>query len=205
MILYHFLWDLVYLFNIDIAWYKTDAAYIWQQSICWTFIFVAGFSWSLGKQNLKRGILLLGCGFMISIITAIFIPEARVKYGILTFIGSCILIWCVLDQFMQKINYGIGMLGSFTLFLIARQWRSMVHFSQSITHSIWAKEILAYIGFPQAGFNSTDYFPLLPWVFLFATGYFTYHFALERNKLHQICRSGYVPYINNSMPRLSNR
>ena len=30
MISYHFLWDLVYLYNADIPWYKSHGAYIWQ-------------------------------------------------------------------------------------------------------------------------------------------------------------------------------
>lgn len=51
MISYHFLWDLVYLYNADIPWYKSHGAYIWQQSICWTFILLAGFSWHLGKNT----------------------------------------------------------------------------------------------------------------------------------------------------------
>ena len=53
MISYHFLWDLVYLYNADIPWYKSHGAHIWQQSICWTFILLAGFSWHLGKKHMK--------------------------------------------------------------------------------------------------------------------------------------------------------
>ena len=93
MISYHFLWDLVYLYNADIPWYKSHGAYIWQQSICWTFILLAGFSWHLGKKHMKRGLWAFGGGVVVSLVTAIVLPNDRVRYGVLTLIGSCILIW----------------------------------------------------------------------------------------------------------------
>ena len=38
----------------------------------------------------------------------------------------------------------------------------------------------ACLGFPPAGFHSTDYFSLFPWIFLFLTGYFL--FLLRREE-----------------------
>lgn len=60
----------------------------------------------------------------------------------------------------------------------------------------WLKSVLAYIGFPQAGFSSTDYFPLLPWIFLFATGYFLYSFLQEKGLINRLFGKGKVPGIN---------
>ena len=108
MISYHFLWDLVYLYNADIPWYKSHGAYIWQQSICWTFILLAGFSWHLGKKHMKRGLWAFGGGVVISLVTAIVLPNDRVRYGVLTLIGSCILIWILLDKVLKKIPAGGG-------------------------------------------------------------------------------------------------
>lgn len=54
MVLYHLIWDLVYLFKVPLFWYHTNAAYIWQQSICWVFILLSGFCWSMEKRNLKE-------------------------------------------------------------------------------------------------------------------------------------------------------
>ena len=50
MIAYHACWDLVYLFHADWDWYRGTGAYIWQQSICWTFILLSGFCFSLGRR-----------------------------------------------------------------------------------------------------------------------------------------------------------
>ena len=42
MIAYHLCWDLVYLRGLPWAWYNGFWAYIWQQSICCTFILKPG-------------------------------------------------------------------------------------------------------------------------------------------------------------------
>ena len=39
MVVYHTMWDLVYLYGVNAPWFHSDAAFYWQQSICWTFIF----------------------------------------------------------------------------------------------------------------------------------------------------------------------
>lgn len=198
MISYHFLWDLVYLYNADIPWYKSHGAYIWQQSICWTFILLAGFSWHLGKKHMKRGLWAFGGGVVVSLVTAIVLPNDRVRYGVLTLIGSCILIWILLDKVLKKIPAGVGVSVSFVLFLILRSWTKQdpIQLSDNLLNVTWWKSVLAYIGFPQAGFSSTDYFPLLPWIFLFATGYFLYSFLQEKGLINRLFGKWKVPGIN---------
>ena len=49
MILYHICWDLVHMYGFDWPWFMKTQGYLWQQSICWLFIFVSGFC-----QGLKR-------------------------------------------------------------------------------------------------------------------------------------------------------
>ena len=38
MVLYHALWDVVHLFGVQLTWYDSPFGYVWQQSICYTFI-----------------------------------------------------------------------------------------------------------------------------------------------------------------------
>lgn len=133
---------------------------------CWL-----GSSWHLGKKHMKRGLWAFGGGVVVSLVTAIVLPNDRVRYGVLTLIGSCILIWILLDKVLEKIPAGVGVSVSFVLFLILRSWTKQdpIQLSDNLLNVTWLKSVLAYIGFPQAGFSSTDYFPLLPWIFLFAT------------------------------------
>ena len=46
--------------------------------------------------------------------------------------------------------------------------------------SLYRNHLTAYLGFPHDAFRSTDYFPLLPWIFLFLTGFFLYFIMKEK-------------------------
>ena len=58
MILYHASWDMVYLFGKNWIWFESTAGYVWQQSICISFILLSGFCWNFGRKKLKRVIIL---------------------------------------------------------------------------------------------------------------------------------------------------
>ena len=75
MIAYHACWDLVYLFHADWDWYRGTGAYIWQQSICWTFILLSGFCFSLGRRPLRRGLTVFGCGWVVTLVTVLLRHE----------------------------------------------------------------------------------------------------------------------------------
>ena len=49
--------------------------------------------------------------------------------------------------------------------------------------------LTTYLGFPMSDFVSTDYFPLLPWFFLFLTGYFLFR-LVEQKKLLPLLKKG---------------
>lgn len=57
---------------------------------------------------MKRGLWAFGGGVVVSLVTAIVLPNDRVRYGVLTLIGSCILIWILLDKVLKKIPAGVG-------------------------------------------------------------------------------------------------
>ena len=66
MIAYHAIWDLVYLYGFQWDWYQSEIGYIWQQGICWTFIFLSGFCCSLGSNPIKRGLTVFLAGAVIT-------------------------------------------------------------------------------------------------------------------------------------------
>ena len=43
MMLYHGMWDVVFLFGVAQKWYTGRPGFVWQQSICWVFILLSGF------------------------------------------------------------------------------------------------------------------------------------------------------------------
>ena len=61
---------------------------------------------------------------------------------------------------------------------------------------LYRNNLTAYLGFPQPGFFSTDYFSVLPWIFLFLTGFFLQRFLSERNLNEKLFAKGNVPVLN---------
>ena len=103
MIIYHATWNFVYIYGMDWPWYQSKAAYVWQQSICWTFILLSGFCFSLGQRHLKSGLMVFGGGALVTLVTLIAMPQNRVVFGVLTCIGSCILLVAVMEKIIRKI------------------------------------------------------------------------------------------------------
>ena len=92
MMLYHGMWDAVYLFGVVVPWYSAGQGRLWQQSICWVFILLSGFCLPLGHHPLKRGAAVFGAGALVTAVTLLFMPENVVWFGVLTLLGSAMLL-----------------------------------------------------------------------------------------------------------------
>ena len=197
MMLYHTCWDLVFLFGKKIPGYNGLGGYVWQQSICWTFILLAGFCWSLGSHHLKRGLIVFGSGILITFVTSLVMPESRVIFGVLTLIGSCMLLLIPMEKLLLKLRAEIGLAGSFLLFLLFRNVNTGYLGSGNwnilkLPDGFYENLFTTYLGFPQKGFFSADYFSLLPWFFLFLTGFYLYQ-LVQKNHMMEKLLSWRVP------------
>jgi len=177
MVLYHALWDVVFIFGRDIPWYNRTPGFIWQQSICWTFILLSGFSVGLGKRQLRRGITVFLCGAVISAVTIVLMPEDAVRFGILTFMGSAMLLMIPVQRLLGapgRTGSASLLIVSLFLFMLTRRINSGYLLNLRLPEAWYANDLTAFLGFPPADFFSTDYFPLIPWVFLYLAGYGIY-------------------------------
>ena len=179
MIAYHAVWDLVYLYGVNWPWYRSFGAYLWQQSICWTFILLSGFCLHLGRHRLRRGLMVFGGGALVSAVTLLFMPDSPILFGVLTLLGSATLLTVPLEPLLKRIPARAGLAGSFCLFLLLRDVNEgFLGFEGTrvlaLPTTLYRNLFTTFLGFPHDAFSSSDYFSLLPWFFLFLTGYFLY-------------------------------
>lgn len=198
MIAFHAIWDLVYIYGFQWEWYQSKGGYIWQQGICWTFIFLSGFCLSLGKHPIKRGLTVFLGGAIITIVTLVFMPENRVVFGVLTLIGSCMVIAGMLAQLLKKMIPTLGLLLSVLLFAVTRNvnegWLGFEAFRwRELPKSFYANTVSTYLGFPERNFYSTDYFSIIPWLFLFLSGYFLFQLLNKMEVLHVLEKGILMP------------
>ena len=201
MIAYHGMWNLVYLFGVKAGWYAGTPKYLWQQFICWSFILLSGFCWNFSRNHLKRGLLVFGGGAIVSLVTCVLMPENRLLFGVLTCIGSCMILMIPLEKLLKRLPAGLGLICSFGLFFLLRNCpEGSLGFERfvicDLPTSLYRNNLTAYLGFPQPGFFSTDYFSLIPWIFLFMAGYFLHRVLNEQNLNEKLFAKGNVPVLN---------
>ena len=194
MILYHALWDLVYMFGINIPWYRSAAGHIWQQAICCTFILISGFCQPFGRKKYAHGFKVLVCSAIITCTTLIFMPDSPILFGVLTLLGSSMILVSALDGILRKINSVCGIPVSFLLFVFTKNidmgYIGFGKFMVTLPQTLYSNMFTAYLGFPPQTFVSSDYFALLPWIFLFLMGYFLNGFFKKYNLMKLLQKPG---------------
>lgn len=204
MISYHTAWDLIYLFGVESDLLRSSFAGVYQSLGAWTFILLSGFCWSLGRNPLKHGLVCFGMGLLLTVVTLTIMPDNRILFGVLTLLGSCMLLMIPLDKGLKRVWPPLGLVVNTILFLFTKninaaslgfgEWRMF-----TVPSWLYQNNLTAYLGFPQTGFHSTDYFSILPWFFLFCGGYFLYHCLetqlVEGSKLHAVLQQG-VPALS---------
>ena len=181
MVLYHAMYDLVAVKGYPVSWYFDVPGQIWQLSICCTFILLSGACWNLSRRHLQRGLLLVGCGGLITLVTALVLPSEVIWFGILVLLGLSCLLADGLQRLGKRLHLTIppvvGLAVCFLLFLIAwgvpRGYLGLGGLRLvPLPGELYSTPWLAVLGFPSPSFVSSDYFPLLPWAFLYGTGVF---------------------------------
>ena len=177
MLLYHLLYDLVFLFGVPLAWYLSPGAFLWQEVICCTFIGVAGACAPFSRSNPRRGLQLLGWGLAITLATLLAMPGQVVWFGVLHLIGLSTLLFCPLGRLTRSLPPWAGVLACAALYLLTYgvsmgYWGLGPLWQHPLPAALYQSPLLAPLGFPGPGFFSSDYFPLLPYFFVYGAGAF---------------------------------
>ncbi|MDE6913989.1 MAG: DUF1624 domain-containing protein, partial [Lachnospiraceae bacterium] len=139
-------------------------------------------------------------GAVITVVTLVLMPQNRVVFGVLTLIGSCMVIVGVFDRLLQKMIPVFGLFISLGLFAVTRNvnegWLGFEAFRLcEAPKALYACEyplaklVAAYLGFPGKDFYSTDYFSMIPWLFLFLSGYFFFR-LLDKSEMFGVLEKG---------------
>lgn len=206
MIAFHTCWLMNY-FGIGLSdeiVYGT-AFTVWERSICISFIVIAGFSFSLGRHHLRSALLLSGIGLAITVITCLFFPDIRIVFGILTFLGAAAFIMIFIDRVYKRAAKGNEEMsepvnaGLLSLSLLLFIFTYNINNGYIGISGIWSADMpkvlyngyaATFIGFMKPDFTSADYFPLLPWIFIYMYGYFLHKAIMGSSRAKKSLRHG---------------
>ena len=182
MVLYHGLFNVIFLFGWDVtlsdgtqllyALWQMPAMRFAQPFVAGIFIFISGIACRYSRSNLKRGAIVLALGLCITAATLYFMPAQAIYFGILHFMGSAMIIFALLSRVLDKIPPSLCFL--LCAFIFALTVNIPIGFFG--LSGVWTLSVptewmnigwLIPLGFTAAG---ADHFPLLPWLFLFLAG-----------------------------------
>ena len=159
MVTYHFLFDL-YIFGVMSAGQLFSTPLnVLERFICSSFILLAGASARFSRSNLHRGAIVLAAGAVVEIGAAA--AGQMIRFGVLMLLGASMVLYHFLGNIGEKIPGRLLAAGSGGLFFLTRWWTG-----RTVVSVKW----LYPLGFMYQGFYSADYFPLMPWFFLFLVG-----------------------------------
>lgn len=180
MVVYHALFDCVYVFGLfNISEEILQPVFYVRDFGCLLFVLLAGMCEHFGKSKYKRAIGLLGIGTVISLISYLLMPQQPVVFGVLSFMGIASLLLQPFKHILDKTKPLPFLFLSFALFLLFFNAAYgtfgfyAVEFGK-IPSVLYANTLTAILGFPPSGFASSDYFPIIPWIFAYLTGYFLF-------------------------------
>lgn len=126
------------------------------------FLVLSGICVTLGRHHVKRGLQVIACGLVVSVVTVgmVYFGFADkgliIYFGVLHCLGCCMLLW---HPVRKLPTWALAVLG--TALTAVGLWLR----TQAVSFP-W----LTPLGLCQYGFTSSDYFPLLPYFGFFLLG-----------------------------------
>lgn len=171
MILHHALFafeQVAWIFGYDIEFQILDTWAFWvlQELFVGIFLTVSGICTAFSRSVLRRGVIVTGAALAVTLVTAVILPALGVTgleiwFGILHMFGISMLLYGLFTCKKCWVPVVTGVV-LFCLYLAMVTCRGMA----------WVDWSLTILGFPFDGFYSADYYPLLPYFFLFLAGTF---------------------------------
>lgn len=185
MVVHHAFYDVGFVLKLDWGYRVFDFLCIFQPIFWAIFIIISGICSRLSRNTLRRGLIVFAGGAAVTLVTAVIMPAmgitgAEIYFGILSCLGSCMIITGLIMPLIEKSNEKVGMLVSALLFLATysiTSSRTLFFGLVKLPDVLFSTDITAPLGFHTEYFASADYFSLIPWFFMFLFGAFVGKYA----------------------------
>lgn len=160
MLVYHALYDLTLFGVLPGAVVTHPAARIYCYLGAGGFILLSGVCVRFSHDPLRRGFLVFCAGLAVTAATTL--AGYPVAFGVLSLLGCCMILYGAAKRRIESRNSSLAFAAA-CLALFILTWILTAAARVDIT-------FLYPLGLRTAEFSSADYFPLLPWTFLFLLG-----------------------------------
>lgn len=154
MIIIHAVYDLTELYPI-LHWDYPPFFLLLKEWGGVAFFLISGICATLGHRHLRRGLIVLGCGVLVSAVT-VLAGFAPIRFGVLHCLGLCMLCWELFRKAAGKLLCALGI-----LFIVSGFLFRSIHVTAPYLYPL---------GLITKTFESADFFPLLPYLGFFLAG-----------------------------------
>lgn len=161
MIAFHLTYDLAYLYGIDLPWFTSSPFQdIWRATTSWTFLLLAGWMTQHSRNNLKRGFIYAAAALLVFMATTIARVDTPISFGILYCMAFCTITYEAASHLLKRFNPFIMIIICMGLFVL----------TYNVPSNTYPFSGLSWLGLPAQGFASSDYYPPIPYFFLYGIG-----------------------------------
>lgn len=174
MVVYHAMYDLKYIVGLDVPIFFEGWFNVIRDIFAGAFIFISGTVCRYSSNNLKRGVQCFFIGMVMTFVLPFF-TGGTILFGILHFMGISMMIFGLSEKVLDKLPALVGIILCVFLFMftmnVQHGYFGFGGFLQlGIPSAAYNAGVLFPFGIYGAGFYSSDYFPLFPWLFVFIAG-----------------------------------
>ena len=161
MVAFHTCYDLAYIYGQPMAWF-TEGIFqdVWRCSISWTFLFLAGWMTSFSRNNYRRAGIYALAALLVFAATSIAGVDSTINFGIIFCMAASTLIYALCEPAFERASPLPLLVAFLALFALTYE----------VPRTRYAFEGLAWLGFPSESFSSGDYYPVIPFVFMYLVG-----------------------------------
>jgi uncharacterized membrane protein len=179
MVLFHLVYDLKEFVGVNVD-YQASPWFFVGKTAALLFIFISGLSSGLSRSPIRRGLKVLFCGMVVTVVTYLFMKEEYVRFGILHFLGVAMILYPCFSRCSSRTLWGL--VGSFALLGF---W---------FKGQVLRTSLFLPLGLMYDGFSSIDYYPLFPYLAVTILGILAYrHFYAQRRESFFWVRLNYKP------------
>lgn len=190
MIIYHWLLSLYDIFGWELAGNLFDFFTNVEAVFAGMFVLLSGVMCGFSRSNIRRGSICFVIAALVTVGTVVgskWFGRIEIYFGILHLLGFSMLFCGLFNFVLRRINKWVGLILNAVLFFVfygLPPHQTDLIGIKGIVPAAWHNITWLFpFGITTDSFYSADYFPLIPWLFLFICGYYLYRFnIIQKNE-----------------------
>jgi uncharacterized membrane protein len=165
MVIHHLLYNLTAFLSAPLWLFTNPVFDILHYIFAGLFILLAGVSSRFSRSNTQRGSIVIVLAVLVTYVTNRM--DMPIWFGILHLLGFSMMFFGLTEKFWDVIPSKAAPFVYIPLIVTSALMKTYIPIE---SENLWIRDMLNVLGWPQPDFLSFDYFPILPWIFVFLLG-----------------------------------